>query len=89
MSATRLTQFIRAPRASVYSALVDPRAVAAWMVPDGMTSRIHSFDAREGGIFRISLSYGDPAAAGKSGAHTDTYHGRFVRLVPGERQGGG
>ncbi len=27
------------------------------MVPDDMSSRVHSFDAREGGSFRISLTY--------------------------------
>lgn len=56
--------------------------VSQWMVPDGMTSVVHEFDAREGGRFRISLTYSAPDAVGKSSAHTDTYHGRFVRLVP-------
>lgn len=49
-----------------------------------MTSRVHEFDAREGGRFRISLTYDRPGAAGKSSAHTDTYRGRFERLVPDE-----
>jgi uncharacterized protein YndB with AHSA1/START domain len=52
------------------------------MVPDGMTSRIHSFDAREGGTFRISLTYDEPTTAGKTSPRTDSFHGRFVRLVP-------
>jgi uncharacterized protein YndB with AHSA1/START domain len=42
----------------------------------------HAFDAREGGAFRISLTYSEPTATGKTTAHTDTYHGRFVTLVP-------
>jgi uncharacterized protein YndB with AHSA1/START domain len=54
------------------------------MVPDSMTSHVHSFDAREGGTFRVSLTYDAPTDAGKTSAQTDTYHGRFVRLVPGE-----
>ena len=41
-------------------------------------------DPREGGSYRVSLSYTEPAGAGKKNAHTDTYHGRFVRLVPNE-----
>ncbi|MYU15948.1 polyketide cyclase, partial [Streptomyces sp. SID8361] len=53
--------------------------------PDGMTCRVHEFEPREGGAFRISLSYDDPSGTGKSGAHTDTYHGRFTRLVPDEQ----
>ncbi|GGQ42684.1 SRPBCC domain-containing protein [Streptomyces mutabilis] len=67
----------------MHSASLDADAVAAWRVPDGMTSRVHAFDAREGGTFRVSLTYRDGTdAEGKSGAHTDTHHGPFARLVP-------
>jgi uncharacterized protein YndB with AHSA1/START domain len=83
--ATRLTQHIKAPRAAVYHALIEARAVAHWMVPDGMTSHVHVFEGREGGAFRISLTYDAPSGAGKTSAHTDTYHGRFLRLVPDEQ----
>jgi uncharacterized protein YndB with AHSA1/START domain len=62
--------------------LLDPVAIAAWRVPNGMRSRVQAFEAREGGIFRVSLTYDEPARTGKTSAHTDTYHGRFVRLVP-------
>lgn len=55
------------------------------MVPDGMTSHVHQFEARERGAFRISLTYDTPTGTGKTSAHTDTYHGRFVTLVPNER----
>jgi uncharacterized protein YndB with AHSA1/START domain len=84
MSATRIACRIDAPRAAVYSALVDARAVARWMVPTGMTSHVHAFDVREGGGFRISLTYEAPTGAGKTTARTDTFHGRFVKLVPDE-----
>ena len=50
-----------------------------------MTSEVHEFDAREGGSFRVSLAYDAPDAAGKSAAHSDTYHGHFARLVPDEQ----
>jgi uncharacterized protein YndB with AHSA1/START domain len=46
---------------------------------------VHEFDAREGGSFRISLTYDEPTGTGKTTAHTDTYHGRFVRLVPNQQ----
>ncbi len=49
-----------------------------------MRSHVHAFDAREGGSIRISLTYEEPTGTGKTTAHTDTYHGRFVRLVPNE-----
>ena len=85
MSSTRISRHVNAPRASVYRALLDAQAVAIWMVPTGMSSHVHAFDAREGGAFRISLTYDAPTGAGKTTAHTDTYHGRFVKLVPNEQ----
>ncbi|GAA3371286.1 hypothetical protein GCM10017744_098410 [Streptomyces antimycoticus] len=85
MYAMRVSRRVNAPRSAVYRALLDASAVAAWRVPDGMTCRVHEFDPREGGTFRISLIYDDPASTGKSGGHTDTYHGRFSRLVPDEQ----
>lgn len=84
-STTRISRHIRAPRSRVYRALLDAAAVQRWMVPDSMTSEIHQFDASEGGAFRISLTYDEPTAAGKTTAQTDTFHGRFVELVPDER----
>lgn len=47
-----------------------------------MTSHVHTCDGQEGGSFRISLTYDTPTGTGKTTAHTDTYHGRFVKLVP-------
>jgi uncharacterized protein YndB with AHSA1/START domain len=85
MSSTRIGRHLNAPRAVVYRALLDPSAVAKWKVPDGMTCHVHAFDAREGGSFRISLTYDAQTGSGKTSAHTDTYHGRFVKLVPNEQ----
>src|ERR671931_1254441 len=85
MSSTRITRRVNAPRAAVYQALLDARAVATWMVPDRMTSHVQVFEPREGGAFRISLTYDAPTGAGKTTAQTDTFHGRFVELVPDER----
>jgi uncharacterized protein YndB with AHSA1/START domain len=85
VSSTRISRRVNAPRAIVYHALLDARAVAIWKVPTGMTSHVHAFDAREGGSFRISLTYAAPTATGKTTAHTDTYHGRFVKLVTNEQ----
>jgi uncharacterized protein YndB with AHSA1/START domain len=82
---TQISRHVDAPRAAVYQALVDPAAIAQWRVPAGMSSEVHEFDARQGGRFRVSLTYDLPSATGKSAAHTDTYHGHFAKLVPGEQ----
>jgi uncharacterized protein YndB with AHSA1/START domain len=63
---------MNAPRSAVYRALLDAAAIAKWRVPAGMSSHVHEFDAREGGSFRISLTYDAPTGTGKSAAHTDT-----------------
>jgi uncharacterized protein YndB with AHSA1/START domain len=82
---TGITRHVNAPRAKVYRALLDAQAVAAWMVPNGMTSHVHEFEARVDGPFRISLTYDAPTGTGKTTTHTDTYHGHFVSLVPNEQ----
>jgi uncharacterized protein YndB with AHSA1/START domain len=80
-----VTRRIEASRAAIYRALLDPRAIEAWRVPEGMRCTVHEFAAQEGGRFRISLSYDDPTQDGKSGGHTDTYHGHFGRLAQDEQ----
>lgn len=85
MYTSRVSGHVDAPRAAVYRALVSAEAIARWRVPTGMRAEVHAFDAREGGGFRVSLTYEAADASGKSAAHTDTYHGHFARLVPDEQ----
>jgi hypothetical protein len=59
MNSTCIRQHINAPRASVYRALLDERAIAKWKVPTGIDQPRHEFDPREGVLFRISLTYGN------------------------------
>ena len=80
----RVHRHIRAPRERVFRLLPDPAAVAEWRVPYGMTARVHAWEAREGGAVRVSLAHDAPAGTGKTAGRTDTYHGRFVRIVPNE-----
>jgi uncharacterized protein YndB with AHSA1/START domain len=82
---TTVTVVVPADRATVYRALLDPALVAQWRVPDGMRGEVHELDARVGGRVRMSLTYDDPTAAGKTSGATDTYSGRYVELVEGER----
>jgi uncharacterized protein YndB with AHSA1/START domain len=70
--ALSISHHINAPRSIVYRALLDPHAIAKWKVPNGMTCEVHALDAREGGSFRISLTYDAPTETGKTTARTDT-----------------
>jgi uncharacterized protein YndB with AHSA1/START domain len=81
----RATQLVRAPRSAVYAALLDPLAVESWRVPDDMTASIREWEPREGGRFRVSLTYRAADRAGKTDGATDTYAGTFTRLVTDER----
>ncbi len=85
MYSTQISRHVSASRPAVYRALLDAGAIAKWRVPAGMTSPVHEFDPREGGGFRVSLTYDAPVGTGKSAPHTDTYHGHFVKLVPNEQ----
>lgn len=85
MYSTQVSGHVNAPRAAVYQALVDEAAIARWRVPDGMSSHVYAFEAREGGRFRVSLTYDGQSGTGKSASHTDTYHGHFAKLVPDEQ----
>jgi uncharacterized protein YndB with AHSA1/START domain len=85
MTTTEHSMWIDAPPPRVYDALLDPKLIAQWRVPDGMSCVVHRFEPCEGGVFRISLRYDEPDAAGKTSAHTDTYHGHFEELIPNRR----
>ncbi|MDZ5446748.1 SRPBCC domain-containing protein [Micromonospora sp. 4G57] len=85
MYSMQVSHHVSASRPAVYRALLDPDAIAKWRVPAGMSSYVHEFDAREGGSFRVSLTYDAPDGTGKSAPHTDTYHGHFLKLVPNEQ----
>ena len=85
MSSTCISRRVNAPRASVYCALLDPCAVVTWRVPTGMTSYVHAFDAREGGSFRVSLTYDEPTRTGKTTAHRHV--SRSLREARDERAG--
>lgn len=82
---TRITRQLPAPPAVVYRALTDAEVVKAWKFPAGMSIQIHEFEPREGGRFRVSLTYHDTSAVGKTSDHTDTYHGHFAQLVEGRK----
>lgn len=85
MRSTQVSRHIKAPPSRVYAALVDAGEISQWKFPEGMAIEVHEFDGREGGQFRISLTYSAPGEKGKTTAHADTYHGYFKALVPNKR----
>src|SRR5690349_20057542 len=82
----RASHVIAAAPATVYGALLDRDALAAWLPPDGMRGRVEQWDPRPGGGFRMVLTYLDPTdSPGKTSDATDVVDVGFVELVPAER----
>jgi uncharacterized protein YndB with AHSA1/START domain len=81
---SRVTKIIRATRKEIYQAFTDPSLVAIWLAPDNMRCEVHSFTAREGGSFEMTLTYLDSAKGniGKTSANKDSFKGRFTKLIP-------
>ena len=81
----RASRTIRASPAVLYRAFEDPGAMASWLPPAGMTGHMERFDFREGGSYRMRLTYDDGRGSGKSTADADDVEVRIVGLVRDRR----
>jgi len=69
----------------VFTALTSREALLAWLPPAGMQGRFERFDMREGGSYRLVLTYDDATGGpGKTSADSDASEVRVARIVPGE-----
>jgi uncharacterized protein YndB with AHSA1/START domain len=83
-TSTRVSRVIRAPPEAVYAAFMDPAVLIEWLPPAEMTGKIHAFDARVGGGYRMSLFYppDERDFRGKTSEKEDMVDVRFVALEP-------
>ena len=74
-------------RKVISQALLNTEALALWRTPKGMKAHVHAFDTREGGAYRMSLTYTDPksSAKGKTSEDTGKFQSKFIELVPYEK----
>ncbi len=81
---TRTSRVIRARSEELYDAFVNPAALVAWLPPAEMTGKIHEFDARVGGGYRMSLFYPptERVFRGKTAEREDMVEVRFLDLAP-------
>ena len=84
---TRNSKVIKASREVLYRAFTDPEALAVWQTPPDMTAKVHEFDGRVGGGYRMSLFYppSEQEARGKTSKHEDRFKARFLELTPLKR----
>jgi uncharacterized protein YndB with AHSA1/START domain len=77
---------IAATPAAIYRALMEREALERWLPPDGMTGRIERFDPRQGGGFRMEMTYlGSAGSPGKTSASSDVTEVEIAALEPDAR----
>lgn len=74
----RLHRILKARPDKVYRAFIEPDAMARWLPPYGFLCKVHHFEPRVGGTFRMSfLNF--------SSGNAHAFGGEYLELVPGER----
>ncbi len=82
----RANLLIHADSESVFTAITSPEALVQWLPPKGMRGRFERFDMRDGGSYRLVLTYEDASGApGKTSTDSDVSEVRITRIIPGER----
>jgi uncharacterized protein YndB with AHSA1/START domain len=62
----------------LYKAFLNPEALVKWLPPHGFTAKVHQFDARVGGTYKMSFTN---LTTGSS----HSFGGEYVELVPNQR----
>src|ERR1700722_10567153 len=74
----RLHRVIRAKPEKIYRAFLDADANAKFLPPNGFTCKVHHFDAKVGGRFKMSFT-------NFTTGHSHSFGGEFLELAPHER----
>src|SRR5262245_22348967 len=74
----KLHRVLKAPPARVYKAFLNADGLAKWLPPYGFTCRVHHFEPKVGGTFKMSFSN---FTTGKG----HSFGGSYLELVPNER----
>jgi len=84
---TQNSKIIKATAETLYQAFTNPQALEAWQVPGDMVGKVHSFDLREGGGYKMSLFYPETEKEmrGKTSEKEDKFTARFVELTPSKK----
>ena len=87
ITTTQNSKDIKATRETLYRAFTNPAALEVWLAPGEMTGKVHSFDLRVGGGYRMSLFYplSEEQSAGKTTEKEDRFTARFTELKPHKR----
>ena len=56
MSTIKLHRVFKAAPEKIYRAFMDADAQAKWLPPHGFTCKVHQFDAKAGGTYKMSFT---------------------------------
>ena len=80
------SRLISASPEAVYRAFAEPGGMEQWIPPNDMTGTMAHFDFREGGSYRMRLTYGESRRAqGKTSEDSDEAEVHLTRLEDGRR----
>lgn len=80
------SRFISASPQTVYRAFVERRAMEQWLPPENMFGKMLKFDFREGGSYRMRLTYlPQEQGRGKSSEDSDEVEVRLTKIEAGRR----
>lgn len=80
------SKWIRASASRIYEAFAAADEMEAWLPPDGMIGTMLAFSFKEGGGYRMRLTYEKPDhSPGKTSEDADEVNVRLVELIPNER----
>lgn len=74
----RLHRVLRSTPEKVYRAFLDADAMCKWLPPYGFTAKMHAFEGKVGGAFKMSFTN-----FGTGQSHS--FGGNYLELVPGEK----
>src|SRR5690606_17676215 len=74
----RLHRVLRTTPEKLYRAFIDADGMAKWLPPHGYTCKVHEFEAKVGGKFRMSFT-------NFTTQQGNAFGGEYLELVPHER----
>jgi uncharacterized protein YndB with AHSA1/START domain len=76
------SRVIMASPHTIYKAFLEPDNLVSWLPPKGMNGHVYAFDAREGGAYRMSLTYvgTDHSTPGKTSEHAAQVMMKYMRI---------
>jgi uncharacterized protein YndB with AHSA1/START domain len=73
----KLHRVLAAPVEKVFKAFTDADAMASWLPPYGFVCKVHSMEAKVGGIFKMSFT-------NFTTGNSNSFGGEYLEMVPNE-----